>query len=143
MIRKRILQYLELKGISKYKFYQVTGLSNGFLDKEGAIGSDKCEKICYEYPDINPVWLFIGKGSMLTEASTTTTLEEPESQYGESSEMSKEKAAFLIEQIEFYKTKSDFLAYQLKIKKIPEGKELEEGMKIIDKIEEALSKKFN
>ena len=67
MIRKRILQYLELKGVSKYKFYQITGLSNGFLDKEGSIGSDKCEKICYEYNDISVVWLITGKGPMLKE----------------------------------------------------------------------------
>lgn len=70
MIRKRILQYLELKGISKYKFYQITGLSNGFLDKEGSIGSDKCEKICYEYDDISVVWLITGKGPMLKSNST-------------------------------------------------------------------------
>lgn len=143
MIRKRILQYLELKGISKYKFYQVTGLSNGFLDKEGAIGSDKCEKICYEYPDINPVWLFIGKGSMLIDATPVSTLEEPGEQYGNANELLKEKMAFLIEQVEFYKSKIEFLTAKLNTRKIPEGKELEEGIKIIDKIEEALSKKFN
>jgi hypothetical protein len=143
MIRKRILQYLELKGISKYKFYQVTGLSNGFLDKEGAIGSDKCEKICYEYPDINPVWLFIGKGSMLIDSTPVSTLEEPREQYGNTNELLKEKMAFLIEQVEFYKSKIEFLTTKLNAKKIPEGKELEEGLKIIDKIEEELSKKFS
>jgi len=63
-IRERIKQYIENKGISKYKFYQKIEVANGFLDKEGNIGSDKCEKIIYQYPDINIEWLITGKGSM-------------------------------------------------------------------------------
>lgn len=65
MIQERILQYLEYKGVSKYKFYQKTGLSNGFLDKNSSIGSEKCEIICSCYPDINLEWLITGKGKML------------------------------------------------------------------------------
>lgn len=64
MIRERIIKYLEKKGISKYQFYKDTGLSNGFLDKEGSIGSDKCEKISYQYPDLSLLWLITGKGDM-------------------------------------------------------------------------------
>lgn len=64
-IRERIAKYLVLKGISRYRFYKETGLSNGFLDKPGSINSDNCEKICYCYPDINPEWLLTGKGEML------------------------------------------------------------------------------
>lgn len=65
MIKKRIIQYLDLKGISKYKFYKLTDFSNGFLDKDGNIGSDKCEKIYYLFPDIDLNWLITGKGEML------------------------------------------------------------------------------
>ena len=64
-IRERILKYLEFRNISRYRFYKETGLSNGFLDKEGAINSDNCEKICSCYKDINPEWLVIGKGDMV------------------------------------------------------------------------------
>jgi phage repressor protein C with HTH and peptisase S24 domain len=63
--RERILQYLNSKGISKYSFYKETGISNGFLDKTGAIGSDKCEIICSHYSDLNADWLITGEGSML------------------------------------------------------------------------------
>jgi hypothetical protein len=63
-IRERIAAYLIYKDISRYRFYKDTGLSNGFLDKQGAINSDNCEKICYSYPDINPEWLLTGNGEM-------------------------------------------------------------------------------
>lgn len=65
MVQQKIIQYLDFKGISKYKFYQETGLSNGFLNKIGSIGTDKCEIICSIYPEINPTWLLTGKGPML------------------------------------------------------------------------------
>ena len=62
---QRIRQYIENKGISKYRFYQQSGLSNGALDKGENIGSDKCEKILYAFPDLNSDWLLTGRGSML------------------------------------------------------------------------------
>ena len=65
MIRHRLIQFIENKHITKYKFYQETNLSNGFLDKKGAIGSDKCEKICSVYPELNLTWLITGIGEML------------------------------------------------------------------------------
>ena len=65
---QRIIQFIEHKKISKYKFYQETGLSNGFLDKCENMGSDKCERIIYTYPEINPEWLLTAQGAMLKEA---------------------------------------------------------------------------
>lgn len=70
MIKGRVIKYIEYKGISKYKFYQITGLSNGFLDKEGAIGSDKCEIIIYHFPEIDAKWLLTGKGNMISETES-------------------------------------------------------------------------
>lgn len=64
-IRSRILDFLEFKGLSRYRFYKLTDLSNGFLDKEGAINSDNCEKICNVFPEMNPEWLVLGKGEMI------------------------------------------------------------------------------
>lgn len=61
----RIREYLDYKGITRYRFYRETGLSNGFLDKNSNISTDKCEKIIYQYPDVNPEWLITGKGEML------------------------------------------------------------------------------
>ncbi|MFJ1431322.1 hypothetical protein ACILE2_11065 [Capnocytophaga canimorsus] len=64
-IIERILYFIEYKGITKYEFHKVNGFSNGFLDKDRAIGSDKCEKILENYPEISPEWLITGKGEML------------------------------------------------------------------------------
>jgi repressor LexA len=62
---QRVTEYIDFKGVSKYKFYKETGLSNGFLDKGENLGSDKCEKIISHYPDLNAAWLLTGKGDML------------------------------------------------------------------------------
>jgi len=72
-IRERLLKFIENKGISKYKFYQETGFSNGFLDKEGTIGADKCEKLSYQYPDLNLEWLITGRGEMLRDRNIQKT----------------------------------------------------------------------
>lgn len=64
-IIERIIQYLDYEKISKYKFYKITGLANGFLDKNSNIGSDKCELICSHFPKLNVEWLLLGTGTML------------------------------------------------------------------------------
>lgn len=64
-IIERIRKYIDYKGISRYKFYKLTGLSNGFLDKNSNIGSDKCELILTIFPDLNSDWLMLEKGDML------------------------------------------------------------------------------
>ncbi|QYS86338.1 S24 family peptidase [Flavobacterium oreochromis] len=64
MIVDRILQIIDFKGISKNKFYNETGLSNGFLDKVKDVGASKIENILNTYPDISPDWLLMGKGAM-------------------------------------------------------------------------------
>lgn len=77
MIKSRISEYLELIGVSKYKFYKDTGLSNGFLDKDGAIGSDKCEIISSLFPELSLKWLITGKGEMRAGNNYSMTSEPP------------------------------------------------------------------
>ena len=61
----RILQFIDYKGISKLSFYKEVGLSNGFLDKNKSIGSEKLVKILNSYPEIEPLWLLLGQGDLL------------------------------------------------------------------------------
>lgn len=62
---ERTKQYLEFKGISKYKFYQKTGFSNKFLDNSSNMGTDRACIILRYYDDLSPEWLITGKGEML------------------------------------------------------------------------------
>lgn len=64
-IQGRILQYLDLKGITPYRFCKDLGFSMGYLDKKGSIGTDKYLKIIEYYTDLDPNWLLTGKGEIL------------------------------------------------------------------------------
>lgn len=97
-MKQRILQLIEIKGINKTKFYNLTGLSNGFLDKSGNIGVDKLENILNSFPDVNPTWLVTGRGDIFSIPV-----------YSTSQELLDERIQFLEDQLKFYKNKSNFL----------------------------------
>lgn len=67
IIKANILQYLDFKGVSKYEFYQKTGVSNGVLSQKNGLSEENTMKFLSYYTDINPVWLLTGKGSMIKE----------------------------------------------------------------------------
>lgn len=79
-MRRRIVKYLNYRGISKYKFYQDTGLSNGYLDKDADLNSSSYEKISSQYKDLNMEWVRTGEGEMLKnpapEENKTVAIEE-------------------------------------------------------------------
>lgn len=62
---ERLRQFVDYKKISKYQFYKKTGLANGYLDRNGSIGSDKCELIIEQFPEISLEWLILGRGDMI------------------------------------------------------------------------------
>lgn len=65
ILKGRILQYLELKGITKYTFYKVTGIANGVLSQPNGISEDNLLRFLECYPEVNPSWLLRGEGAML------------------------------------------------------------------------------
>lgn len=78
MILHRLKEYIDAKGLTIASFERSVGMSNASFGKSlknnGAIGSDKLENILSVYPDINPVWLLTGKGTMqITDAPLTTS----------------------------------------------------------------------
>lgn len=73
IIKQKILQYLDYKGISKYKFYQETGITNGILSQSNGLSEENTLKFLSKYRDISLSWLFYGEGSML---KTETPLED-------------------------------------------------------------------
>ncbi len=65
IIKKRIIQYLDLKDISKYEFYQKTNIPNGILSQKGGISEENILKFLSYFKDVNPTWLLTGEGEML------------------------------------------------------------------------------
>lgn len=63
--KERILQYLDNKGITKYKFYQETGISNGALSQTKGLSESSIVKILSKYEDLSAEWLLRGEGDML------------------------------------------------------------------------------
>jgi phage repressor protein C with HTH and peptisase S24 domain len=65
VLKERILQYLDIKGISKYECYQNTGITNGVLSQKSGISEDNILRFLSYYDDISTDWLLMGKGNML------------------------------------------------------------------------------
>lgn len=81
-IKIRLKQYLDLKGISDYRFQKDIGVTNGYLTKGDTIRSDYLEKILTEYKDLNFIWLLTGEGSMIKEEITpNNVVNEPSVEY--------------------------------------------------------------
>lgn len=65
-IKERLLIFIEFKGLTKKRFEQITGLSNGYLNNfKGNLGGHKLECILTSFPELNKNWLLFGEGEML------------------------------------------------------------------------------
>ena len=69
VLKRRILEYADSKGIKKYEIYQNTGISNGVLSQKGGLSEDNVMRFLSHYSDLSPEWLLTGKGAMLREQS--------------------------------------------------------------------------
>ena len=68
MIKERVVQILEYKGIAKENFYKKIGVTSANFRgnaKKTPLNSFAIENILSEIPDLNAEWLLTGKGSML------------------------------------------------------------------------------
>lgn len=68
LIKERILQVAEYKGISKEKFIEGLGQSyNNYKgrSKNTSVSSEIIAEISTKYPDINLIWLLKGEGDMI------------------------------------------------------------------------------
>ena len=65
-IKDRIMQFIELKGITRNKFETSCGLPVRYVSNIGkSIQSDAIKKIILTYPEINLHWLITGYGEIL------------------------------------------------------------------------------
>lgn len=72
LIKKNILQYIDYKGISKYQFYQSTGITRGILDQNNGMSEENTAKFLAYATDVNIEWLITGKGNMLIDDKDNT-----------------------------------------------------------------------
>ncbi len=72
-VKEKILQFIDFKGISKYKFYQDTGIANGILSQKGGISEENVLKTLSYFPEINANWLLTGEGEMIKENHNNMT----------------------------------------------------------------------
>lgn len=64
-IKQRILQYIDYKGISKYKFYKESGITRGILDQSTGLSEETLVKFLDYAREISYRWLLFGMGEML------------------------------------------------------------------------------
>ena len=69
--KKRILQYLEYKGITKKEFCEITKISYQNMlghSLESEFGGTQTREILDKFPEISADWFILGKGEMLRRA---------------------------------------------------------------------------
>ena len=59
------MKFLEYKGVSKYEFYQKTGISNCILSQKNGLSEENLLRFLNYFGEISPEWLLLGKGEML------------------------------------------------------------------------------
>ena len=65
VLKQRILDYLEYKGVSKKECYEKTGISDGVLSQKTGLGEDSLMRFLSCYNDVSPLWFLEGSGSMV------------------------------------------------------------------------------
>ena len=75
-IKQNILQYIEFKGISKYKLYKLTGITRGFLDNFNGASEENIAKFIACFEEVNIEWLFNFKGEMIKKKGQKETLQD-------------------------------------------------------------------
>lgn len=64
-IKKKILQYLKYQGVSKNKFYEISGIARGTLDTDSDLTEGYIRKFMAYAPDVSLEWLFDNPGPWL------------------------------------------------------------------------------
>lgn len=64
LIKQRILLYLDFKGVSKYEFYKISGVTRGVLDQNTGISEDNLARFIAYAKDIDLEWLLLGVGEI-------------------------------------------------------------------------------
>jgi hypothetical protein len=70
LVKERLIQFIKYKGISKRAFCRSVGVSETYVSSmRSSIQPDKLQSIIAHFPELNPLWLMAGEGSMLRDIS--------------------------------------------------------------------------
>lgn len=72
IIKNKILEYLEFKGITKYEFYKSTGVSNGVLSQNSGMSEENTLRFISHYSEVSLDWLLKDKGDMIENKNSTS-----------------------------------------------------------------------
>lgn len=64
VLKLRILQYLDIKNVTRYRFYKESGVTRGILDQKNGISEENLLKFLAWAPSVNTEWLFRGVGEV-------------------------------------------------------------------------------
>lgn len=79
MTRKRLLQFVNYKNLTRKEFYDSVGFKRGILDadkRKSAVKDTDLAKISAIYPDLNLYWLITGKEQMIRNIEDQTSCDE-------------------------------------------------------------------
>lgn len=84
MIKERLIQIIENKGIAKENFYKKIGMTSASFRgnaKKTPLNSNAIENVLSEITDLNPEWLLTGRGEMLRDVYNINQNIEGDSNY--------------------------------------------------------------
>lgn len=134
ILKQRILQFLDIKGITKYKFYQETGIANGILSQKNGLTEENIERFLSTYPEVSSEWFLRGKGEMFVSKDGVSKAEECK----QTDNVEEENISRRLDDMEKREAQRDFLLTRIAdtldgISKIlahlPENPEKESGVK--------------
>ena len=65
-VKQRMKEFISSLGISEREFCRKIGVSSAYVESiKQSISPKVMQTISIHYPDLNPVWLLLGKGEML------------------------------------------------------------------------------
>lgn len=134
ILKQRILQFLDIKGITKYKFYQETGIANGILSQKNGLTEENIERFLSTYQEVSSEWFLRGKGEMLVSKDGVSKAEESK----QTDNVEEENISRRLDDMEKREAQRDFLLTRIAdtldgiskiLARLPENPEKESNVK--------------
>lgn len=78
IVKQNILQFIELKGLTKYEFYKKTRITRGVLDQNNGMSEDNIARFLACFTEIDANWLITGEGSMYRDTTVMSDTAPPD-----------------------------------------------------------------